>query len=438
MLARFRQDGPARRVALALGVYAVATAVYFACAARPTLTQHTQWNHFSLLASSWLSGRLDLGGPPPAYAGNNDFALYDGKHFVVFPPFPAVLLLPVVKLAGSPTAVQDGQFFLWLAGVGPAALFLALEKLRIRGHSTRSTPTNLALAGAFAFGTVYFFTAEQGTVWYAAHVVGVALAALHVLFALDAERPWLAGLTLGLGALTRAPLVFLAPLFLFEVVRTSVWPGAGPWPARVAWRRLLARSAAFAAPIVLLLAAAAWHNQARFGSPLEDGYRYLTVAWQGRMQRWGLFHYRYLGRNLAVVLTGLPFWNGRDASPPLQVNAHGLALWVTTPAYLWLLWPRVKRGPYPGLVAAALAVALPTLLYQNTGWTQFGYRFSNDYAPLLFALLAVGGRPFRAGFWALAGLAVLVNAWGANTFNRAPYARWYFQDNTQRVLHQPD
>ena len=46
----------------------------------------------------------------------------------------------------------------------------------------------------------------------------------------------------------------------------------------------------------------------------------------------------------------------------------------------------------------ALSAALPAtmdLLYQNTGWRQFGYRFSNDYAVLLFVLLAVGARPMR-------------------------------------------
>ena len=35
------------------------------------------------------------------------------------------------------------------------------------------------------------------------------------------------------------------------------------------------------------------------------------------------------------------------------------------------------------------------LFYQNTGWRQFGYRFSNDYAPLLFVLLAIGDTALR-------------------------------------------
>src|SRR5689334_7339242 len=182
-----------RRLVLALGIYVACTVVFFACAPRQVLTEHTIANHYALLADAWLHGRLDLGHPPPAYTQNNDFAEFQGKYYVSFPPFPAVILLPLVKIAGSPENLRDGQMWLWLAGVGPALLFLVLEKLRRMGESEHSELENLALSWIFAFGTVYFFTAEQGTVWFAAHVVCVALVAIYLLASLDAERPLLAG-----------------------------------------------------------------------------------------------------------------------------------------------------------------------------------------------------------------------------------------------------
>jgi hypothetical protein len=220
-----------RRLILALAIYLVTTAVFFACADPDTLRSHTRYNHFALLAQSWLEGRLDLGAPPPTYTGKNDFSLYLGRWYVPFPPFPAVLVLPLVALAGGPEHFQDGQFFLWLAGIAPAVLFLALEKLRRTGRSGRAEGENYILALLFAFGTVYFFSAEQGTVWFAAHVVGAALAALYLLFALDAERPALAGLMLGLGFATRTPLLFAFPLFLLEAARVSL-PETAPCALR--------------------------------------------------------------------------------------------------------------------------------------------------------------------------------------------------------------
>lgn len=448
MWSRLRDDGRARRLTLALAVYVVATGAYFACASRQTLTDHTPFNHFALLAESWLNRRLDLGGPPPGYAQNNDFAEFGGRWFIVFPPFPAVLLLPMVKLGGSAIRVQDGQFFIWLAGIAPAVLFLCVEKLRRMGLTGRGTAFSLVVSLLFAFGSVYFFTAEQGTVWFAAHVVGAAIAAIYVLCALDAERPVLAGLMVGIGFLTRAPLLYAVPLFVFEAVRVSLpadFAGGGGRLALVRdlWtkldrRRCLGLLFAFGAPLACVLAVAAWYNRARFGDPLEFGYRYLTVLWRPRMEKWGLFSYHYLGKNLGVVLTSLPWVAKAPADPRFQINAHGLALWVTTPLYLWLLWPRKWTKVHWALTLTALSVAIPTLFYQNTGWVQFGYRFSNDYAVFLFCLLAVGG--FRLGplFYAAAAWSLIVNSFGALTFQRPKFAKYYHQEGTQSVMYPPD
>ena len=232
MWALVREDSRRSRITIGLGIYVVSTAVFFAFAAGATLRAHTPWNHFALLAEAWLEGQARSRRSAAAYAGNNDFASFHDRWFVVFPPFPALLLLPLVAWARSAVRVQDGQFFIWLAGIAPAVLFLALEKLRRHGRSQRNREHNVALALLFALGTVYFFSAEQGTVWYAAHVVGAGLAALYLLFALEAERPLAAGVMLSFGFLTRPPLLFAAALFLLEAWRVC----AGP--QRVDWRRL--------------------------------------------------------------------------------------------------------------------------------------------------------------------------------------------------------
>jgi hypothetical protein len=438
-------DGRKRRLLVAAALYVLTTAVFFALAARETLTEHTPWNHFALTAESWLEGRLDLGGRPPPYTFNNDFSRFQNKWYAPFPPFPAVLLVPLVAIAGSAEGVQDGQFFLWLAGIAPAVLFLALEKLRRSGRSTRSESDDWMIALLFAFGSVYFFCAVQGTVWYAAHVVAAGLAALYLLFALDAERPVLAGLMLGLGFATRSPLLFAFPLFVLEAARQSQRADApcvlrdplGSLRAIDPWR-LLRLLGLFALPVAAVVGATLWHNAARFGDPFEVGYRYLDVAWAVRIEKWGLFGYHYLARNLGVILTGLPYVGDPRVPTPFQINVHGLALWFTTPLYLWLLWPKSTRPPHHALWITVAAVALPTLFYQNSGWVQFGYRFSNDYAVFLFALLAIGARPVTWLFRIAAVWAVAWNTFGALSFNRHEYVRYYYQDSSQKILYQPD
>jgi hypothetical protein len=426
---------------VALALYAVST-LAFALTMLDRIGQHTPYNHFALLAEAWLHGRLDLGGPPPDYTGMNDFAVLDGKYFVSFPPFPAVVLVPVVALAGGAAHVRDGAVFLALAGLGPATLFLALEKLTSAGRDRRSLAENAVLAALFGLGTVFWSTAVQGTVWFAAHVVSVPLCALYLWASVDAEHPLLAGLALGLGFATRTPLAFAFPFFAMEAVRVARRtdpPSAGWLGARVrgvALAPLASRLALFAAPAGLVLAVLLWHNRARFGDPLEFGHRMLAIAWRPRIEKWGLFSYHYLARNLSIVLAGLPF--SRVDGAPFQINVHGLALWITTPLYAWAIWPRRTGSTFWALAATAAAVALPSLCYQNSGWIQFGYRFSNDFAPFLFAMIAVSGRRFGLGFVACAIVAVAVNAFGAVTFQRSRFDRFYFVDRTQKILVQPD
>jgi hypothetical protein len=375
-------------------------------------------------------------------------------------------MAPFVALSGSAENFRDGQFVVWIAGVGPAVLFLVLEKLRRTARSTRSERDNLILSGLFAAGTVYFFCAVEGTVWYAAIVVNVALMALYALFALDAERPALAGLMLGFVFATRVTPILAAPLFAFEAIRVGCkdgLPTEGPllerltatW-ARVDARRVLQKYAVFAAPILAVFAVCTWSNYTRFHSlsPSDFGHEFLSVAWRGRMQKWGVVDYHYLGKNLGCMLTILPWlqprgtpvsWLGLGAGSslpaPFLINEHGLALWFTTPLYFWLLWPQKRGWLHSILLLSIVGPAVADLLYQNTGWRQFGYRFSNDYSIFLFMLLAIGQRSFgTAGFRAAAGWGVIVNLFGAATFDRndARPDRYYFRDGSQSVVYQPD
>ncbi len=421
------------RAAYAVGIYCATTLAFLLCAAPETLRVHTPYNHFALLAEAWLKGSLALTGPPPGYTGNNDFAAFQGRWFITFPPLPAVILLPFVALAGSAERVRDGAVFLGLAGFGPLILFYALEKLTRLGFSQRNRSANAILALLLGLGSVYFFTAVQGSVWFAAHVVAVVLAASYFLLALGAERPFLAGVMLGFAFLTRTPLLFASALFVVEAYRVCKAPtGARNWPEfikKLAW---------FSLPVGLSLLGCCWHNWARFGDPFNFGYEYLQIIWQSRIQRFGLFSYHYLPKNLGVLLTSLPYWTGLRPETWFQINGHGLALWVTTPFYLTLLWNRRRTPLDLALWVTLLLVALPSLFYQNTGWLQFGYRFSNDYAVFLFALLALSDLRFGRRFWLVAACAVALNTFGALSFGRPELASYYDIDPTQVRIYQAD
>jgi hypothetical protein len=425
-----------------LAIYVLTTLVYLAVAGARVTTPSPD-NHFVYLAEGWLDGRLDLGGRPP---GSNDWACFDEatgercgrrpsetqKFYVSFPPFPAVLALPAVAIFG--TALWDRLFFGLLAGLAPALLYVLLRALREREESERTNAENLWLVALFAFGSVYFFSAVQGTVWFAAHVVASALICLYLVFAMNASRPVLAGWMLGFLLATRPSTLFLGVFFVLEAARIEVkGAGAGAWVSALVAKSTLKRIALFALPVIVVGLVLAAHNDARFGDPGEFGHRFLQIRWIDRIEKWGLFSYHYLSRNLAVVLASLP-WLESEA-PYVKISLHGLALWVVSPALLYLLWP--KRMP-PRNVALALALGLVfglDLLYQNSGWVQFGPRFVLDWLPLGIVLLALGGRRLGALFKSLVLVSILVSAFGAISFDRL-YV-FYDDDRTQERYFQP-
>ena len=429
-----------RRWAPPLAIFVLFSAVYCATSA-DRLARPTANNHYVRLAEAWLRGGLDLGPDAP---GTNDWACFDtvergpcppgrysfrgedGERYrwhVAFPPLPAVLILPVVAVFGSGTL--DALFWALFAGLGPALMFVALRFLRESGKSERSERDDLFLTVLFGVGSVYYFASVQGTVWFAAHVVATAFIWLYLYFSFGGRRPFAAGAALGLAFLCRPATLLLVPFFVLEAVTT---------PRRVDRATLVRELGRFVLPLALFVGVAMWHNAARFGDPFEFGHRFLQIRWRSRIETHGLFDLHYLPRNLSVFFLSLPWIVG--SSPFIRISRHGLALWFTTPNLFWALWPKKLDATIVALWLALLPTAICTLLYQNTGWVQFGYRFSLDYLPLLFTVVVLSGRRFGAAFWACAVFAVLVNTFGAVTFDR--YHGLYDSDPTQDVIVQPD
>jgi hypothetical protein len=350
--------------------------------------------HFVWQADAFLHGRLDVRPPPNL----NDWVFRDGKWYVSFPPFPAVLMMPLVAVFGM--GVNDVLFTIVFAAANLALLHRLLRRL----DPQRPEWQHAAFALLFGFGTLAWSCAIRGEVWFTAEVVGVTLTLLYLHAAIGAARPFFAGLAVAFAAITRTPLAFSAVFFLLEV-----WHGDR--------RRLPRRLLLFFAAIALVAAPMAWMNRARFGSPTEFGHSHLyNNRVNQQIERYGLFHYAFLERNLHAAFTRLP----EIELHPLRVrfNGEGMSLFVTTPLFFYLLWPKRKGMLQRDLWLTAAAIALPGFFYQNSGYYQFGFRFSLDYTPYLIVLLALGGHAFTKLFCLTALAGVAVNAWGAAVFNR--------------------
>jgi hypothetical protein len=385
--------------------------------------------HFVYQAKAWLEGRTDL--DPQVLPNLEDWAcvreiagqkvrcegrvLPSDRWYVSFPPLPALLMLPFVALHGY--QFNDTSFTVFIGALA-IALFCALLQLLSRtGESTRTSTENMCIALLLAFGTVFFYCTIRGEVWFTAEILGVALTCLYVSCALRARRPAWAGFFYSMAVLTRTPLVFAGLFFLLE----SLCPGPEGRLVqlkglRFGFRSALRKLVPFALAAAPLSIIAATYNQIRFGSISEFGHKFLyNNRVNADIDQFGLFNLNYLARNLDAAFFKLP----QVSLSPLRLSydPHGLSLLLTLPLLFFLLVPKLKPRLHWPLWLTVAACAVPGLLYQNTGYVQFGFRFSLDYTPYLLVLFAVGGWSLRSGWvTAAASLGILVNFWGAVAF----------------------
>jgi hypothetical protein len=335
-------------------------------------------------------------------------------YYMSFPPFPSVAILPFVLLWHYD--FNDVIFTVLLGALNLALLFLLLEALRRRGWSARPTRENVWLALLFTFGTVHYFSAVRGEVWFTALILGVTLHLGYIWCALDARRPFWAGVFLAAGLATRTPIAFAFVFFALQLLFPGGrWSGA-PFVEKVK------KGLLFAAPILAVGGALMWFNHARFENPFVFGHEYLLEGTRASIREHGLFSFHFLNGNLSAALVNLPRFT---TSPPFaQITRHGLSLLATTPFFLYLLWPRregwsdADRWRHKVLWIAVAFTAIPSLFYQNTGWAQFGYRFGLDWLPYFLVLLAMSRRPLTRGQKVLIGVCIAINLFGAITFGR--------------------
>lgn len=345
-------------------------------------------NHFVYLADAFLHSRLGVSDGGTALA---EIVPFNGSFYVVYPPMPAVLLLPLVGLFG--TSFDQGLMSIFLASLCVAFTWLMLKKTGV--NETKA----LWLTALFGFGTCFWFTAAVGSAWYIEHVSAVLFLTLAIIFALYKKSPFFTGLILGFAFLSRLPVILSFPFFLLLIYQQND-----------AWKPRLKQAAYFLIGLGIIVGVYELYNFGRWGVFSDLGYTLIPGIQQDPYFTSGIFSPSYIPRHIyAFFFQGPILLNN---FPYFEPNWMGLGLFFTTPAFLYIF-----RGPWHKLskyAAFAVICILPILITHGTvGFTQFGYRFSLDFTPFLMLLVAKGMNE-NLGWHekALIILSVLVNLWG--------------------------
>jgi hypothetical protein len=345
-------------------------------------------NHFVYLAEAFLHGQLGVSGNGQTLA---EIVPFNGNYFVVYPPAPAVLMLPFVAIFG--TAFDQSLMSILLASLCVAAMWFLLKKTGAHGSKA------LWLTLLFGFGTCFWFIASVGSSWYIEHVVAVLFLTLAIIFSLYKKNQLFAGLLLGFAFLARLPVVLSFPFFVLMI-----------YDQHPAWKARVRQIALFAIGLGLLIAFYELYNFVRWGVFSDLGYTLIPGIGQDPYFQNGIFNISYIPRNIYAILFQGPIL--LEKFPYFEPNWMGLGLFFTTPAFIYAFkgpWNRLSK--YAGL---AILCILPILITHGTvGFTQFGYRFSLDFTPFMMLLAAKGMRENLG--WeekALIIISVLVNLWG--------------------------
>lgn len=337
------------------------------------------------------------------------------RHFFVsFPPGPAIMMMPLALIQGY--KINDVLWTLLFASFNVALFYILLERLSLGGRSGRSRKDNFWIVALFALSTAHFWCSVLGQVWFTALIMGVTFTLLYVLSAIDARHPLLAGIFCALAFSTRTPLLFTSVFFFLFVF----FPG-GKLLKKEQFGWALKKLVAFCIPCLVMGISLMVMNKIRFDSFSEFGHTYLAAGQLQRIKEHGLFAYHFLSINLTAMWTLLPTL--KTTYPYVIVSTHGMSLLVTTPALVVLLWPAKREGAddrfwHRALWFTVAVCAVPGLFYQNTGYEQFGFRFSLDYTIYLMMLVATGRHPISRGVKAAIVFGAAVNAFGAITFKR--------------------
>jgi hypothetical protein len=334
---------------------------------------------------------------------------------------PAFLMLPLRFVFGSALATQ------WLGAVlGGLAVALIdlllswwLETVRgSRGLERSRRAGLLALAGV---GTLWIWLVPQGEVWMFAQTLATCGLTLSLVLAFRGR--WLAaGLAFAFAFLSRPTTLMALPLLIAFVLYRCRSNGASEAPRRRSWLRALALAAVFP---LLLGGLHLFLNTARFGSPLDAGYRFMLTPpeLRQRLDSHGAFDLSYLGENVRYLVLQPPVLvSDRDTEglsfPFLVSDPKGMGVFFVTPAFLLIFLTVYRQWRGGGLLVACwlslVLVTLPSLLYFNTGWVQWGGRYLLDSWPMWLMLAALGLQRISGRAAAvLIGFSVASNLWAA-------------------------
>ena len=364
-----------------------------------TSAGNTAFNHFTLLADSFIHGKIYIEGDMPWLEkipidqNKQSLGGSTSKFYVANPPMPAVISMLPVYLFGKDLPQQYISFFIGALVVSVTVLI----SLKIKNDF------KLAIWSAIlvGFGTINWYLTTVGSTWYLAQVVAELFLLLAIYSQLKQKNPILIGLFIGFAYFSRIPTILSLPFFLFNLPKPFL-------------KNALLLLIGLLPSVIANFA----YNYARFGVVWDIGYTMIPgVATEPWYQK-GVLHPSYIVNHLKIILSTIPSIS--NEFPYLKPSMFGYAIWFTTPAFIFAFYNKFKHKIVWSAWLAITFISFIIFSHGSTGFSQFGYRFAADFYPILI-FLTISGVKNSSGpkiyHWLILFLGVIVNFWGVLFLN---------------------
>lgn len=360
-----------------------------------TSAGNTAFNHFTLLADSFIHGKIYIEGDMPWL---EKIPIDQNRFFVANPPMPAIVAIFPVLLFGKNVPQQYLSFVI-------GAIIIAITLL-ISLMIKKSYKLAVWSGILIGFGTINWYLITVGSTWYLAQVTAELFLLLSVYSMLKNKNLFLTGLFLGFAYFSRIPTILTLPFFLVNLskpyFKNALLLGLGMLP---------------------LITANFLYNYARFGVIWDIGYTLIPGVSSEPWFQKGIINPAYITDHLKIILTTIPAYSNQF--PYFRPSLFGYAIWFTTPAFVFSFYNKFKNKLIMSAWFSILLVSLLIFSHGSTGFTQFGYRFAVDFYPILLFLTIKGVANTNGPkwyHWLLLTISVTVNFWGVLFLNILKWA----------------
>ena len=351
---------------------------------------NTPYDYFSRLADSFLKGKYWIEENPPWLS---ELIPKDGKFFIVHPPMPAILILPFRAM------LKDWfkqEFLAYIIGaLIPVVVYQIAKKIK---NEERFAIISSLMIGT---GSIIWFMSSVGSSWY----LGQTTACLFLLLAIEKQmenkNPIIIGNLVGMAYLSRVNTLVSLPFFILNLKEKNI----------INILKIIIG-------ILPFFIFNSFYNFIRFGTIFDKGYALIPGIFDEPWYQKGLVNPAYIPEHLKIIFLSMP--KVIEKFPYIIPSWGGLAIWITTPAFMLSLLAPIRQKIVKLSWSAIFLISLIIFSHGGTGFTQFGYRYAVDFYPFLILLTLIGAKRIKNKkiYTFLVFLGIIVNLWGVLWINK--------------------